>query len=168
MRLFLAVPFPPEVRSHLAEAQRQLRAQGVQANFSRPENLHLTLAFLGETPRCRDAARAMAAAQDRCFPLTLGGFGHFGDVLWMGVEPCPALTDLATSLQARLREAGFALEDRPFRPHITLARRARCPQPPQLHLPPLTMTVDRMVLMESLRQEGRLVYRVVQEKRLKI
>ena len=168
MRLFVAIPFPPDVRAHLAQAQQLLRSQGVRGNFSRVENLHLTLAFLGETPRCRDAARAMAAAEDRCFSMTLHGLGRFGDVWWMGVVPCPPLEDLAVSLQARLREAGFALESRPFRPHITLLRKAQGPPAPRLDLPPATMQAEKMVLMESLRQDGRLVYRVVQEKRLKI
>ena len=168
MRLFLAIPFPPEVRAHLTEAQQQLRAQGVRGNFSRPENLHLTLAFLGETPRCRDAARALAATEDRCFSLTLGGFGRFGDVWWMGVEPCPPLEALAGALQTRLRDAGFNLESRPFRPHITLLRQAQGPAGARPDLPPVSMTVDRVVLMESLRREGRLIYRPVQEKRLKI
>ena len=168
MRLFFAIPFPPQVRSALAGAQDQLRIQGVRGNFSRPENFHLTLAFLGETPRCRDAARVLAAVPDRCFSLTLGGLGRFGDVWWLGVDPCPPLEDTAASLQARLREAGFPLENRPFRPHITLLRQAQGPKAVRLDLPPLTMAVDRIVLMESLRQNGRLVYRAVQEKRLKI
>lgn len=168
MRLFFAIPFPPEVRNALTEAQRQLRSQGVRGNFSRPENLHLTLAFLGETPRCRDAARILAAIPDSCFSLTLGSPGRFGDVWWIGVEPSPSLETLADSLQARLREAGFPLENRPFRPHITLLRRTQGAAAPRVELPPCTMTVDKVVLMESLRQDGRLIYRPVQEKRLKI
>ena len=168
MRLFFAIPFPPQVRAALAGVQEQLRAQGVRGNFSRVENLHLTLAFLGETPRCRDAAKAMAAAQDRRFSMTLGDPGRFGDVWWLGIRPCPPLEDLAAGLQARLREAGFSLESRPFRPHITLLRKAQGPAAPHVDLPPLTMDVDTVVLMESLRQNGRLIYRVVQEKRLKI
>ena len=167
MRLFVAIPFPPEVRSALEEAQAQLRRQGVRGNYSRPENLHLTLAFLGETSRCREAARALTTAQNRSFSLTLGGFGRFGDVWWMGVQPCPPLEDLAAGLQDRLRAAGFDLERRPFRPHITLLRQARGPAAPDPEVPAVTMTVDRMVLMESLRLNGRLVYRAVQEKRLR-
>ncbi len=166
MRLFCAIPFPPDVRAALAAYQRQLREAGAAGNFTRPENLHLTLAFLGETGAVRPAAKALAAAADRAFPLTLAGSGRFGDVFWVGVTPCPALEALAGALQQRLRDAGFALEDRPFRPHITLLRRAALP--PQLPpLPPVTFSADRIVLFESAREGGRLVYRPVQEKRLR-
>ena len=166
MRLFLALPLSADLRAHLTDAQARLRAQGVRANFSRPENLHLTLAFLGETPRARDAARVMAACRDAAFPLTVAGLGRFGGVLWAGVRPCPPLEALAEGLQAGLRAAGFSLEARPFRAHITLARQARL-DGPLPELPPAEMLADRLLLLESLRRDGRLVYRTVQEKRLR-
>ena len=166
MRLFFAVPFPPEVRSRLAEVQAQLRAQGVRGSFTRPENLHLTLAFLGDTPRCRDAARVLAGLEGRSFPLTLSGLGAFGDVWWAGVAPSAPLEALAQCLQQRLRETGFPLERRPFRPHITLLRRARGQLELQPDFDPISVTASRVVLLESLRSQGRLLYRPVQEKRL--
>ena len=166
MRLFFAVPFPAEVRTQLQAFQRQLREAGVSGNFTRPENLHLTLAFLGETPRLREAARVLAAVDDRAFPLTVAGLGRFGDLLWAGVRPCPELEALAAGLQRRLREAGFSLEDRPFRPHVTLVRRA-AGMAALPELPARTFSADRVVLMESLRADGRLVYRPLQERRLK-
>ena len=158
MRLFIAIPFSPEVRAHLTDAQARLRDLGVTGNVSRPENLHLTLAFLGETPRQRDAQRALSAIHCPAFPITVGGFGRFGDVLWMGVSPCPQLNALARDLQERLRGLGFSIERRPFRPHITLVRQAALPHGPLPKLPSVTMTADRAVLFSSSRQNGRLVY----------
>lgn len=158
MRLFLAIPFSPEIRGALAEAQDQLRRQGVQANFTRPENLHLTLAFLGETDRQAAVQQVMAGIGQPAFSLTVGGSGHFGDLYWAGVRRDPALLALASSLQDALRAAGFALDRRPFRPHITLARQVQAPQPPALTVPARTMPVREIVLFRSDRPGGRLTY----------
>ena len=100
MRLFCAIPFPPDVRAALAAYQRQLREAGAAGNFTRPENLHLTLAFLGETGAVRPAAKALAAAADRAFPLTLAGSGRFGDVFWVGVRPWPELCSSGCGMPA--------------------------------------------------------------------
>ena len=166
VRLFIAIPFPPELCDRLTDVQAQLRAQGIQGNYSRRENFHLTLAFLGETSRQRDIQRAMAAASDAAFPITIGGLGHFGDLFWAGIRPSPALSSLAGALQGRLRELGFPLERRPFRPHITLVREANPPRLPPVRLPETSMLVDRMVLMESSRIQGRLTYTPLFETRL--
>ena len=100
MRLFLAIQLSPAVREALLTAQDALRRQG-RGSFPPPENLHLTLAFLGEA---EDPARARAALSEvscRPFSLAVGGPpGHFGDLLWAGVRADPALEELAVSLQA--------------------------------------------------------------------
>jgi RNA 2',3'-cyclic 3'-phosphodiesterase len=95
--------------------------------------LHVTLAFLGEQPPERlevlERVGAAAAAASRGGALRLGQAGHFGSkraprVLWVDLAgDLEALVALQGRLDAGLRAAGFALEDRPFRPHITLARR---------------------------------------------
>ena len=113
MRLFLAIQLSPAVREALLTAQDALRRQG-RGSFPPPENLHLTLAFLGEA---EDPARARAALSEvscRPFSLAVGGPpGHFGDLWWAGVRADPALEELAVSLQADLRSQGFCQEDRP-------------------------------------------------------
>ena len=116
MRLFLAIQLSPAVREALLTAQDALRRQG-RGSFPPPENLHLTLAFLGEA---EDPARARAALSEvscRPFSLAVGGPpGHFGDLWWAGVRADPALEELAVSLQADLRSRGFCQEDRPWLP----------------------------------------------------
>ena len=86
MRLFLAIQLSPAVREALLTAQDALRRQG-RGSFPPPENLHLTLAFLGEA---EDPARARAALSEvscRPFSLAVGGPpGHFGDLWWAGVR----------------------------------------------------------------------------------
>jgi 2'-5' RNA ligase len=135
VRLFVAAPVPPplarELGSRIERARRGLPA----ARWVRPENLHLTLLFLGETRA--DAVAALARALDEALAgrhavrARLGLPGAFPErgrvrVLWLGLEPERELGELA--LAARAAAAGCALpfDAKPFRAHLTLAR---CPRP---------------------------------------
>ena len=153
MRLFFAVKLSPAVREALLTAQADLRRQGKGA-FPPPENLHLTLAFLGETTNLSGARAALNALSCRPFSLAVGGpLDHFGDLWWAGVRADSALEDLALSLQADLRVRGYAIEDRPFRPHITLVRRWRG-EAPQVTVPRAKMVVRRIFLLRSVQLAG--------------
>ena len=77
--------------------------------------------------------------------------------MWAGVRGDPALEDLALSLQADLRARGFRLEDRPFRPHITLVRRWRG-EAPQVTVPHASMVVRRISLLRSDLTDGKRIY----------
>lgn len=159
MRLFAAVRPAGLSREVLEQAQRDLRRQG-RGTFPHPDDLHLTLAFLGETERLDAACGALETlAGSGRFSLTAEGLGRFGDTWWAGTAPCPALEALAASARRALEAAGFSLEKKPFVPHITLARHYRPKSGmPELCLPPVPMEVRQVVLLESLRQEGRAVY----------
>ncbi len=158
MRLFVAVNFSPEIKAALMGAIDDLRRQSTGGNFTRADNLHLTLAFIGETLDLRGARAALAAVSAPPFVLTLNGAGRFGDLYWAGLEKSAALTALAASMQQALRDRGFAIEKRPFKPHITLARQLRSEGPVSLKVPRLSMTVGRISLMRSDRVNGRLTY----------
>jgi len=167
MRLFLAVRLSPEICRTLLAAQEALRRQGARGSFSRPENFHVTLAFLGETENERGARNAMdAACNGGAFPLELSGVGNFGQLRWVGVRSGGRLEELALRLQDALRAQGFALEERPFRPHITLVRRLSVPCPPLSDLPHTAMTVDAVSLMRSERIRGVLTYTELWRKKL--
>ena len=157
MRLFLAIQLSPAVREALLTAQDALRRQG-RGSFPPPENLHLTLAFLGEA---EDPARARAALSEvscRPFSLAVGGPpGHFGDLWWAGVRADPALEELAVSLQADLRSQGFCQEDRPWLPHITLVRRWRG-EAPQVTVPHASMVVRQISLLRSDQIDGKRIF----------
>ena len=160
MRLFVAILPSPAVRDALLAAQETLRPQGRDA-FTRPENLHLTLAFIGEAENAAPAQAALkAACTGGAFPLTVGGLGHFDDVWWAGVRENKRLAALALGVQAALRQAGYPIEERPWRPHITLVRRWRGAEP-RLTVPDTPMEADRVSLMQSERVEGRTVYREI-------
>lgn len=130
MRLFFALQLPDDVRSRLRpvlEAARSKAGEGV--GFTRLEQLHFTLAFLGETPRVDEACAAADGVRAlTAFELEIAGRGAFPGlgrprVLWLGVgQGAAELCAVADRLCAGLRERGFKLEDRPFRPHLTLGR----------------------------------------------
>jgi 2'-5' RNA ligase len=136
-RLFVALEPPDPVRRRLAALADELRrAAGRAAGEVRwvaPENVHLTLQFLGAVPEERvpaveAALRDAAATAGRPLSLSLHGAGGFPNarrprVLWAGLEgDVPLLAALVTELGARLAKLGFPPEDRPFAPHLTLGR----------------------------------------------
>ena len=138
MRLFTAIRPSPAAEEALLAAQAELRRRG-RGSFPRREMLHLTLAFLGETA---DAAAAEAAVEALRgagpISLTVEGVGQFGDTWWAGVRENPGLERLALGHQADLRRRGFAVEERPWMPHITLARR-KAPAP---RVPPVLFGLE--------------------------
>jgi 2'-5' RNA ligase len=117
------------------------------------ENIHLTLAFLGDVAVTGlDALKALLAALPaRAFALeldTLGGFRH-ADVAWIAPSNAPqALAELCAVLGAELRNRGFVLDARPFRPHLTLVRRCRRP-PATASCAPLRWQVTALSLLAS-------------------
>jgi len=133
VRLFFSVPLTDAARSAAVTVLREMkRAAGDgPLSWTKDEQLHFTLAFLGEQPdsavaRLRDAAAP--CAQQPAFDLSLSGAGAFPNprrprVLWLGAgDGGPELEQLAAALASGLRSAGFELEDRPFRAHLTVAR----------------------------------------------
>jgi 2'-5' RNA ligase len=164
VRLFFAIELPSAVRSALA----QLRSSSDSAyRWVDAEQIHVTLAFLGEQPSDSlprlEVVGAAAAAASRAARLQLGEPGSFGPrraprVLWIGLDgDVAALLALQSRLAAGLKEAGFPLEDREFRPHVTLARRrpnapptASAPwPPPSSALPHRVIPLDTLTLFQS-------------------
>ncbi|HWE22324.1 MAG TPA: RNA 2',3'-cyclic phosphodiesterase [Myxococcales bacterium] len=168
MRLFFSVPLPEKARTAAAAVLRTMqRAAGEKAplSWTREEQLHFTIAFLGELPEDalpRLTAAAAPCAELRSFNLELRGAGAFPNprrprVLWLGVgDGAQQLEQVAGRLCGGLREGGFTLEERPFRGHLTVARvrpggersvsRALRAVPPGAIA---MFTVERLCLMQS-------------------
>ena len=136
-RLFYALPLPPDATEAIASLVEQVRSEGVpgggrDVRWVRLDGLHLTLRFLGPTldDRIGPATEAVeVAARGRApFEIAIGGAGVFPPVgrpraLWLGLrEGADELTRLAGSVDEALTGAGWVLETKPFRPHLTLAR----------------------------------------------
>jgi len=138
MRAFIAIDLPDSVRAVLDEKQRAFRTACPDARWSRPEGIHLTLKFLGEISYAQVEKVTGALAnlpRVEFFEIQVRGFGFFPDarrprVFWAGLEAPPALAELAARVEAAMEPLGFAREERPFTPHLTLARfKVPRPQP---------------------------------------
>lgn len=158
MRLFIAVSFSDEIKKLLLDAIEELKSKAACGNFTRRENLHLTLAFIGETNRTADIIRCIDSVSASSFTLTFGGCGRFGDLRWAGIKRSEELSALAENLQNALREDGFRIEKREFKPHVTLAREVMSDARITLTIPTANMDVRRISLMKSERVNGRLLY----------
>jgi 2'-5' RNA ligase len=135
VRAFVAVPLAGPALERLEEVQRALRRATERAAWSvrmiPRDNLHLTLRFLGDVAEARieEIAAALAPIAARPpFDLRLAGLGAFpprgpARVLWIAVEDGKDdLAALARDVEARIETVGFSPEERPFKPHLTLAR----------------------------------------------
>lgn len=171
IRLFIAINFPDDIKNRLSDLTQELKQNTVKGHFTRRENFHLTLAFIGETKYKDQVIQAMDNAVDKAevkpFVLNMGGFGRFkgreGDIFWVGVENNPVLTGLNQALNRELMRYEFKVEDKEFKPHLTLGREIRLK--PGLtvkkfeeSIPALTLYTEGISLMKSERIEGRLVY----------
>jgi 2'-5' RNA ligase len=130
VRLFVALTPPGEVVEELSAITVALRELTPDLRWTRPEQWHVTLAFLGEVGEhiVDELARRLNRAAARHPPLSLsfGGGGRFGhQVLWTRVQgDRDGLCRLADSVRAAARRSRLPMEQRPYRPHLTLARAA--------------------------------------------
>jgi 2'-5' RNA ligase len=132
-RLFMAFPIPTTIKSTLSHLQKPMQATDLPIKWQTGKLMHLTTAFLGEleateVERLTEVMTQALSGFPR-FTLeleNLGAFPSFGNprVLWIGVQPSPALIRLQRHLADALGKAGYPIEPREFYPHITLGR---CP-----------------------------------------
>ncbi|MFZ1747074.1 MAG: RNA 2',3'-cyclic phosphodiesterase [Nitrospirales bacterium] len=132
LRVFLAVELSLDLRRKVVELQRQLRESLPMVNWVRPEAIHLTLKFLGyvDASMVESVLTAIEPIRTSQPPLTLevhglGVFPHLRRprILWIGcIGDIPALLNLVLRIEAALEPLGFPPEDKPYFPHLTLAR----------------------------------------------
>jgi 2'-5' RNA ligase len=178
VRVFIAVFPPPELREEVLARARRLSLRG-RVRWSRPENIHLTLKFLGEV-REEVLTGLCAALEEVCerhaaFDAGLAGLGAFPSarrtqILWAGIGVgSDELRSLATDLDDAMAPLGFEREKRPYTPHLTLGRARGRPAsfepPPEEYLG--EFRVRRVELMESTLTPEGAVYRTVRAFALK-
>lgn len=181
-RIFVAVALAPALRASATGMRATLGAAAERLRWVPPENLHLTVRFLGEITEAQvrrvvEAVRETAAPVTP-FAITLAGAGAFPTpraprIAWVGVtEGADHLVNLAETLEAALRRRKFPGEARPFRPHLTVARARSGGRPPDLTVALAgaalfvagTQRVDALVVMESmLRPSGPTYQEVARE-----
>jgi RNA 2',3'-cyclic 3'-phosphodiesterase len=129
MRIFIGIDLDDEIRTMIARFLDGVRGFAPDARWVRPESLHITLKFIGEQkPEQVEAiSERLPRVEGRAMDIRLGGHGFFPTaksprVFWIGIQAGPELAALASNIDTAVAELGIPREDRPFSPHLTLAR----------------------------------------------
>ena len=169
MRLFVAINFNDETRAQLLFVRDKLRSESKYGKFSEPENIHLTLIFLGEcdAKQATSAKAAMDAVSFKPFPVRIERIGRFnrdgGDVWWAGVQESKPLIAMQAELTNKPIEAGFVLDKRKYSAHITFGRQVVTDATPE-HVQPFGENINCIELMKSERINGKLTYTAIYTK----
>ena len=170
MRMFIAIPLPPDVRRELSAAQQRLMGVCPGGRFVPSENFHITLHFIGESADMAGAALACdeAVRGIRPFVLRLADYGSFARgrarTGYIGLSgELTELNRMHETLTAALRANGFHCEQRRLTPHITLARElTHGPEVPEMEVPitgaGAAFTASQLVLFESRNVRGQMMY----------
>ncbi len=181
MRVFIAIELEKEIKKYLVEQQEIIQRNSIKGKFTRMENLHLTLRFIGETDKegIQRIKNAMGevAEEKSSFLMKLGSLGEFprGNkrIVWIGIsEGLRPLKDLFESLETNLQNQGFVKEAKGLTPHITLGREVILEKDMTdlaraLEIVPKELRVSKISLMESARVKGVLQYVPIITKELK-
>lgn len=159
-RIFIAIRFNEEFKKALNAIQDSLKGQGVQGNFCPYGNLHMTLAFIGESYDFDAIRKAVSEVAFEPFCLTLDKLGSFptkAGVIWCGLKDNTPVIELARQLRKRLKANGVSYKEGAFFPHISLVQ-----HPSEIvtdiEIPETTMRVEKFFIMKSERIDGELTY----------
>ena len=184
IRTFIAIELDSSLRQALSKAQNELKTSGADAKWVRPENIHLTLKFLGPTPTDKIETICQllqdTANQFAVFEIRLSNIGAFPKiesprVIWIDInEGKETLKALFKEIEAKLSPLGFPPEDRPFQTHITLAR-IRSPlnrinlvdKLKGIPTPALNQRVDKITFFKSTLSPKGPIYEILKEINLK-
>ena len=126
MRLFVALEISEAVRENLAAIRTIFSSMDSQLRWVPPQNFHVTLKFIGSVPTEKLQTMVGALRHVRVHESVKLNFSGMGGsnagVYWVAIEPCPALTALATEIHHSLELLGIPKENRAFHPHVTIAR----------------------------------------------
>ena len=161
MRLFIAIQFEKKILDALNDFQDDLTAKGVTGNYTKRENLHITLAFIGDYGNPDDVLEAMEQVDFRPFDIALDGVGSFGELFWVGLKDNPQLDGYVKKLRRILAENDIPFDRKRFSPNITLIRKYSYKgglEIPVSESPKGHMKVTRVSLMRSERGKNGMIY----------
>ena len=157
MRLFIAIRLSDEMKSSLLDTMHAFKKSGVKGSYVPGQNLHLTLAFIGETKETAAVKAAMDTVKWKPFKLSFSEIGAFGDLVYAGCKGNQGLNSLVRDLRAALDAQGIPCDRKKFVPHITLIR--KCTGRWQgTAAPKGDMMVKGISLMKSTEKDRKRVY----------
>lgn len=157
MRLFVAIQLSDELKKTITGTLHDLKQKGVRGNYVPTQNLHLTLAFIGESDDPGAVKDALKGVSFKPFRLSLSEMGTFGDLLWVGVKGNQGLSSLVKTVRDSLDAGGIVYDRKDFKPHITLVRKASGSHK-QAAPPRGQMMVKKISLMKTAFKDGKPVY----------
>ena len=157
MRLFVSIQLSEELKDAVTGTLHALKKQGVRGSYAPKQNLHLTLAFIGETQEAAAVKEALRGLEFKPFRLGLADLGTFGDLLYVGVKGNQGLSAAAKSVREALDAAGIGYDRSKFVPHITAVRRMTGNWK-TVPAPKGEMMVRKISLMKSEQKDGKRVY----------
>ena len=132
MRTFIAIELPLEIKNYLSRLQDELKTAGADVKWVKPDNIHLTLKFLGEVDEKKldkiSKIIAETAEGKNKFPARISSLGAFPKtdfprVIWVGLDTGDKeIKQIAKELEEKIAKIGIPKEDRPFSSHITIGR----------------------------------------------
>ncbi len=164
MRLFIAIELKDRVKDELCMIQQRIKLQGMKGNFTTRENMHLTLAFIGEYSDPEQVSDALDDVVFEPVKLALDGFGCFRDLYWIGVKEEKGLVENVKRIRKALADSGIPFDRKKFVPHITLVRNMQYDRELPTDYPfPAAMDVEYISLMRSDRGKNGMIYTAIDE-----
>lgn len=162
MRLFIALPLPDEAVSAIVSLQEEMRKAGITGSYTARSNLHLTLAFIGESDQAKKTAEILKEIPFDPSELTIREAGHFGSLYYLALRESDGeerLADYVSLLREKLMENGIHVDGKKFVPHITILRKGKLPADSEISVHPIKFLSPRPVLFSSAQENGKRVYR---------
>ena len=129
MRLFIALDIDDSIRARIQRFVEGVSGFASEAQWVRPESMHVTLKFIGEKPAdaVEEIKHTVSAVKGESFEVSFRGFGFFptaksARVFWVGIQAGVQLASLATAVDQATAALGIPKEAHPYSPHLTLAR----------------------------------------------
>ena len=161
MRLFIAVDLSEPMKKSLVNVMHEMKKQGINASYIPKQNLHMTLAFIGETNKADEIRQIMDRIPIEKSRLAFSGYGYFGDRMWIGIKGNQKMKKYAADLRKELSAAGIPCDMKKFEPHVTLLRNLKGKHPADLPVPSEDMTFAKVSLMKSEMKDGKRVYQEI-------
>lgn len=159
MRLFIAIQLSDPMKKALVNLMHELKKQGVEGNYVPAQNLHMTLAFIGEYDDPARIKEVISRVPVPEFRMSLSDMGNFGNILWAGVKGNQKLKACVKDLRSALDAEGIPYDRDKFVPHITLIRKYTAKRSYKVSMPKVEMMVKRASLMKSEQKNGKPVYK---------
>ena len=157
MRLFISIDLSDEMKNEIIATMHEMKAAGVKGAYVPKQNLHLTLAFIGETSDAATVKEALSGISIKPFRFSFSDLGSFGDLVYIGMKGNQGLSAAVKNVRDALDRFGIKYDTKKFVPHITIIRKAAGAYR-NVKAPSGEMMVKKISLMKSEEKAGKRIY----------